>query len=151
LARALKKANPKVRIVGADPEGSILGGGTEVKSYHVEGIGYDFFPDVLDVGLVDTWVKTTDAPSFAWARRAIREEGLLCGGSSGTALHAFEAMSNTIPAGSTCVILLPDGIRNYMTKMMDNGWLDAYGFASAKQAVPRDAAEALARAGVRAP
>lgn len=143
LARGLKKANPKVRIVGADPEGSILGGGTEVHSYHVEGIGYDFFPDVLDVKLVDEWVKTTDAPSFEWARRAIREEGLLCGGSSGTALAAFASVAPRIPAGSTCVVLLPDGIRNYMTKMMDNAWLESFGFRSAVTPVPTVAAEAL--------
>lgn len=143
VARGLKKVNPKVRIVGADPEGSILGGGTEVHSYHVEGIGYDFFPDVLDVKLVDEWVKTTDAPSFAWARRAIREEGLLCGGSSGTALMAFDAVAARIPAGSTCVVLLPDGIRNYMTKMMDNAWLDAHGFGNAKTPVSTLAADAL--------
>lgn len=146
VARALKTRDPKVRVVGADPLGSILGGGTDVGSYLVEGIGYDFVPDVLDRALVDEWVKTTDGPSFEWARRAIREEGLLCGGSSGTALYAMAQVVARIPKGATCVVLLPDGIRNYMTKMMDNDWLEARGFSVAKFPVPTEAARALNRA-----
>jgi cystathionine beta-synthase len=143
IAKAFREINPRVRVVGADPVGSILGGGTEVGTYHVEGIGYDFVPDVLDRSLITEWVKTTDAPSFEWARRAIREEGLLCGGSSGTALMAFAQVAPTLPAGSKCVVLLPDGIRNYMTKMMDNDWLMKLGFQNAAKSVSRAAAEAL--------
>lgn len=77
IAKRLKEFNPAIKIIGADPEGSILGGGTEVKSYHVEGIGYDFFPDVLDNTLIDAYIKTNDADSFRTARRLIKEEGLL--------------------------------------------------------------------------
>ncbi|HVL38916.1 MAG TPA: pyridoxal-phosphate dependent enzyme, partial [Fimbriimonadaceae bacterium] len=86
--KRLKEEIPGIRIVGADPVGSILGGGDEVCPYKVEGIGYDFFPDVLDNSVVDEYVKTRDAESFALARRLIREEGLLVGGSSGSALFA---------------------------------------------------------------
>jgi cystathionine beta-synthase len=144
-ARGLRKINPKIKIIGVDPEGSILGGGTHVGSYLVEGIGYDFVPDVLDRGIVDEWVKTTDGPSFEWARKAIREEGLLCGGSSGTALYAFAQIAAKVPAGSKCVIVLPDGIRNYMTKMMDNEWLAKAGFHSACLPVPTSAAKLLGK------
>ena len=143
VARKLKALNPGVRIVGADPEGSILGGGTHVSSYHVEGIGYDFFPDVLNTKLVDTWVKTTDLASFTWARRAIAEEGFLCGGSSGSALMALAEVAPSIPAGSRVVVLLPDGIRNYMSKFMDSRWLAEQGFSEAGKKVPTFAAEIL--------
>lgn len=143
VARKLKSLKPDILVIGADPEGSILGGGSEVKSYHVEGIGYDFFPDVLDVKLVDRWVKTTDLPSFTWARRAIAEEGFLCGGSSGTALSALAAAAKDIPKGAKVVVLLPDGIRNYMSKFMDSNWLDKNGFAAAAAQVPTFAAQLL--------
>ena len=80
VAKKLKEEIPKIKIVGADPEGSILGGGEEVSSYLVEGIGYDFIPDVLDNSLIDEYIKTKDEESFIMARRLIKEEGLLCGG-----------------------------------------------------------------------
>ncbi|NBQ53152.1 MAG: pyridoxal-phosphate dependent enzyme, partial [Proteobacteria bacterium] len=86
VARKLKEANPNCIVVGADPVGSILAGGDHIASYKVEGIGYDFIPDVLDRSLVDIWVKTNDQESFTVARRLIREEGLLCGGSCGSAM-----------------------------------------------------------------
>ena len=123
VAKKFKELKPECKIIGVDPVGSLLGGGTEVSNYHVEGIGYDFFPKVLDLSLIDEWVKTTDGPSFLMARRAIREEGLLCGGSSGSALCGVEAIINSVPAKSTLVVVLADGIRNYMSKMMDNEWL----------------------------
>ncbi|WP_186647638.1 pyridoxal-phosphate dependent enzyme [Fluviispira vulneris] len=132
IARRFKELKPSCQIVGCDPVGSILGGGTEVGTYQVEGIGYDFFPKVLDCNLIDKWIKTTDEPSFVWARRAIREEGFLCGGSSGTALYGVNAIIETVPKGSKIVVILPDGIRNYMTKLMDNEWLSKLNF---KQAV----------------
>jgi len=130
IAKKFKELKPSCKIIGCDPVGSILGGG-EVGTYHVEGIGYDFFPKALDVSLVDQWVKTTDAPSFKWARRAIREEGFLCGGSSGTALYGVNEIIDQVPSGSKIVVILPDGIRNYMTKMMDNEWLTQLNFKEA--------------------
>jgi len=123
VARKLKEANPDCIIVGADPVGSILAGGTDVGTYKVEGIGYDFIPDVLDRDLVDVWVKTSDGPSFTLARRLIKEEGLLCGGSSGSALFAALQEAPKLPEGSTCVVVLADGVRNYMTKFVDDKWM----------------------------
>ena len=84
IAKYLKQKNPNIEIVGADPYGSILGGGDDIHPYKVEGIGYDFFPDVLDNSLVDKYIKVNDENSFDMARQLIKKEGLLCGGSSGT-------------------------------------------------------------------
>jgi cystathionine beta-synthase len=133
VARRLKAVNPDCIIVGADPVGSILGGGTEVSTYKVEGIGYDFIPDVLDRSLVDEWVKTSDQPSFLLARRLIREEGLLVGGSSGSAMYAALQAAPRLREGQTCVVVLPDGVRNYMTKFVDDKWMRDNGFFQAKR------------------
>ena len=122
-AKRIKEACPKCIVVGADPEGSILAGGNEVGSYKVEGIGYDFIPEVLDSNYIDTWVKTRDRQSFLLARRLIREEGLLCGGSSGAAMFAALRQAEKLPAGANCVVILPDGVRNYMTKFLDDNWM----------------------------
>jgi len=123
VARRIKEACPHAIVVGADPEGSILGGGSEISSYKVEGIGYDFIPDVLDQKLVDQWVKTNDRDSFQLARRLIREEGFLCGGSSGSAMAALLEAAPRLKKGQNCVVILPDGVRNYMTKFVDDKWL----------------------------
>lgn len=131
VGKKFKEVKPSCVIVGADPEGSILSGGNEVASYHVEGIGYDFFPQVFNRHLVDKWVRVSDENTFTYARRAIREEGILCGGSSGTALYATSRIVEEAPAGSKVVVILADGIRNYMTKMMDNDWLTKNGFKKA--------------------
>ena len=123
VAKKLKEKLPNVKIVGADPEGSILAGGDHVSSYKVEGIGYDFIPDVLDRALVDSWIKTKDRQSFQLARRLIKEEGLLCGGSSGSALYAALKEAQKLKKGQNCVVILPDGVRNYMTKFVDDKWM----------------------------
>lgn len=99
IAKRLKEYNPEIKIIGADPEGSILGGGTEIKSYAVEGIGYDFFPNVLDNRLIDKYIKTNDHNSFHTARDLIREEGLLVGGSSGAAMWAALQAARTLGKG----------------------------------------------------
>jgi cystathionine beta-synthase len=129
VARRVKESCPHAVIVGADPEGSILGGGTKIHSYKVEGIGYDFIPEVLDLKLVDQWVKTNDKRSFELGRRLIREEGLLCGGSSGSAMMATLEAARKLKKGQRCVVILPDGIRNYMTKFVDQQWMKQEGFA----------------------
>jgi cystathionine beta-synthase len=128
VAKRLKEANPKCEVVGVDPVGSILGGGEAIGSYMVEGIGYDFIPDVLDRQLVDTWVKTRDRESFQIARRLIREEGLLVGGSSGSTMFGALQEAKRLKKGQNCVVVLSDGIRNYMTKFVDNGWMKNNGF-----------------------
>lgn len=123
VAKRIKQACPNCIVVGADPVGSILAGDGPIGTYKVEGIGYDFIPDVLERELVDTWVKTNDRQSFLLARRLIREEGLLVGGSSGSALYAALQEGAKLQANANCVVLLPDGVRNYMTKFIDDKWM----------------------------
>ncbi|WP_131775170.1 pyridoxal-phosphate dependent enzyme [Legionella cincinnatiensis] len=128
IAKRLKEYNPSIKIIGVDPEGSILGGGTEIKSYHVEGIGYDFFPDVLDNQLIDKYIKINDANSFQTARELMREEGLLVGGSSGAAMWAALQAAKSLSKGQQCLVILPDSIRNYMSKFANDEWMKAQGF-----------------------
>ena len=128
VAKRLKEENPNIIIIGADPVGSILGGGDKIEPYLVEGIGYDFFPDVLDNNLVDEYVKTTDEESFQMARKLIKEEGLLCGGSCGSAMVAAIQSAKKLDKGEKCLVILPDGIRNYMTKFPNDEWMTAKGF-----------------------
>ena len=123
VARRIKERLPNCQIVGVDPIGSILAGPGPIHSYKVEGIGYDFIPDVFDRSLVDTWVKTADRESFQLARRLISEEGLLCGGSSGAVMYAALREAKNLAKGQNCVVLLPDGVRNYMTKFIDDKWM----------------------------
>ena len=125
LARGLRKHNPAVKIIAADPHGSILALPESLNQphvnefYRVEGIGYDFVPDVLDQGAVDHWYKTDDRESFAYARRLIAEEGLLVGGSSGSAVAAMvEGVRELgLGKGDVVVVILPDSIRSYLSKV----------------------------------
>jgi cysteine synthase A len=133
VARRLKEEIPDIVIVGADPYGSILGGGDEIHSYLVEGIGYDFFPEVLDNSLVDRYVKTADRESFLAARQLIREEGLLVGGSSGSVLVAALQAAADLKQGQNCLCIFPDSLRNYMTKFLSDDWMREHGFFDKEQ------------------
>ena len=128
IAKRLKEYNPNIKIIGADPVGSILGGGDEVQPYQVEGIGYDFFPEVLDNDLIDQYIKTNDKESFVMARRLISQEGMLVGGSSGAAMVAALQAAQQLQSGEKCLVILPDSIRNYMSKFADDAWMKAEGF-----------------------
>lgn len=133
LARGIRKHSKDVKIVAADPQGSILALPEALnvdhanEGYKVEGIGYDFIPDVLDREIVDKWYKTDDRESFQLARRLIAEEGLLVGGSSGSAMAAaIRAVKDLgLGKGDTVVVILPDSIRSYLSKFADDDWLAA--------------------------
>lgn len=128
IARRVKQDIPGVRVVGVDPVGSILAGPAAIGSYKVEGIGYDFIPDVLDRDIVDEWVKTEDRESFLMARRLIRKEGMLVGGSTGSAVWAAVQMAKKYGPNKRVVTLAPDSVRNYMTKFLDDAWMRSNGF-----------------------
>ena len=128
IAKRLKEEMPAIKVIGADPEGSIIGGGDKVSSYLVEGIGYDFIPDVLDNSLIDEYIKTKDEESFIMARRLIKEEGLLCGGSCGATMVAALRAASKLKNGQNCLVILADGIRNYMTKFPNDSWMEENGF-----------------------
>ena len=126
-AQFLKEQNPKITIVGADPAGSILSGDTP-KAYKVEGIGEDFIPKTFNRQLVDEMVRVTDEESFLTARRLAREEGILAGGSSGTALAAALKFAQRLGQPKYIVVLLPDTGRNYITKIYSDPWMIENGF-----------------------
>lgn len=125
ISKGLKKHNSAVKVIAADPQGSILALPAslnvehENEPYKVEGIGYDFIPQVLDQSAVDKWYKTDDKESFQYARRLIAEEGLLVGGSSGSAIAALVKahQDNQLSKDDIVVVVCPDSIRSYLTKV----------------------------------
>ncbi|GFO11076.1 cystathionine beta-synthase, partial [Plakobranchus ocellatus] len=140
LSRKIKMKCPNCKIVGVDPYGSILAqpeamNKSEVSFYEVEGIGYDFVPTVLSRDLIDKWYKSSDRESFLMARRLIREEGLLCGGSSGSAMYcAVQAAKDAgLKKGQRVVVILPDSIRNYMSKFLSDDWMSQRDFLELEQ------------------
>ncbi|EGD94703.1 Cystathionine beta-synthase [Trichophyton interdigitale] len=145
IARGLKKHNSSVKVIATDPHGSILAVPEPLNQEHlnepykVEGIGYDFIPDVLDREIVDKWYKTGDRESFKYARQLIAEEGLLVGGSSGSAIDglAQAARDGQIGKDDVVVVVLPDSIRSYLTKFADDDWLAANNLLPATAEVPQ--------------
>ena len=126
LAKRLKEFYNTIEVIGVDPYGSILGGGTEIYPYKVEGIGYDFFPDVLNNDLIDKYIKVNDKNSFKTAKELIKKEGLLIGGSSGTAVYGAIKEAKKLKANQKCLIILPDSIRNYLSKFVDDEWMNKH-------------------------
>jgi cystathionine beta-synthase len=125
--RYLKEKNPEVAIVGADPEGSLYTG-AEAKPYLVEGIGEDFIPQTFDPDIVDRWVTVSDRESFLTARRLTRDEGLLVGGSCGTAMFAALEVGRELGTEDIVVVILPDSGRSYLSKLYNDSWMLQYGF-----------------------
>jgi len=128
-ARYLKQQNPMVRVIGADPVGSILKDYFHTKkigpfkTYKVEGIGEDFLPSTLDFSVIDDIVQVSDAQSLNMARRLAREEGILAGGSSGTALHVALQVARQAKQGDLVVVLVPDTGERYLSKVHSDEWM----------------------------
>src|SRR5437899_7202146 len=123
VARYLKERNPDIKIVGADPEGSVLSGGSP-RPWKVEGIGEDFVPKTFNGQLVDDWVRVSDAESFHTARELARREGMLLGGSTGTSVAAALRYARRLTgSGHLVVALAADTGRNYLSKLFDDRWL----------------------------
>ena len=127
VGRYLKSRDPAVQIVGADPAGSVYSGGSG-RPYLVEGIGEDFWPSTYDPSLVDRVVPVTDEDSFLMARRVTREEGLLIGGSGGTAVAAALELGRELGPDDLVVVLIPDSGRGYLSRVFDEEWMAGYGF-----------------------
>ena len=129
IGRYLKEQNPEVIVVGADPVGSIFTAASDdqVHPYLVEGVGEDFWPKAFDTTIVDEWERISDAEAFAMTRRLVREEGILAGGSGGMAL-AGALRAAVRHADLLVVVHVPDGGRNYLSKIFDDSWMRARGF-----------------------
>ena len=125
--RYLKERKPDLMVVGADPEGSLFSG-DEARPYLVEGIGEDFWPETFDPTVVDRYVRVSDRDSFITARAITRQEGILVGGSAGTAVFAALTVARELPTDTLIVVILPDSGRNYLSKLYSESWMLQYGF-----------------------
>src|ERR1700716_3123732 len=141
--RFLKEQRPSMQIVGADPEGSIYSG--EIHPYVVEGGGEDFYPQTMDLSLVDRIVQVSDKHSFVAARRLAREEGILVGGSAGLAMHAALTVAAELGPDDVIVVVLPDTGRNYLSKFFSDEWMRQNGYVD--RIAPARVREVLHHAG----
>ena len=130
MGRYLKERNPEIQVIGADPEGSVYSGG-QGRPYLVEGIGEDFWPETYDRDVADRVVMVSDRDSFLAARRLTREEGILAGGSCGTAVWAAIEVGRELGPDAVIVVILPDSGRGYLSKVYDDGWMADHGFLRA--------------------
>ena len=136
ISKYLKEQNPDILIVGADPEGSLYTG-DRARPYKVEGIGEDFMPGTMDMNAVDEWVTVTDRESFDTARRITREEGILVGGSGGTAMYAALKVAQRMDEGKVILTILPDTGRGYLSKVYNDDWMRENGFLDRLQVSAR--------------
>jgi len=151
VGRYLKEQDPAIQVVGTDPPGSIYTDPDDIHSYLVEGIGEDFWPSTFDTAVVDRWIQVEDRDSFLLANRLAREEGILAGGSCGTALHGALQVARELGEGRRVLCLLPDSGRGYISKVFNPEWLLERGMIDEKEAArlaPNTAHELLAAAGV---
>lgn len=147
VGRYLKERNPDVKVIGADPEGSVLSGDSP-KPWKVEGIGEDYVPKTLNSQMVDDWVRVSDAESFHVARNVAKLEGILVGGSCGTALAAAMRYAQRLTASDLIVVLCPDTGRNYLSKMYNDEWMAANHLEWTPE-VPHTVGDLLRRRGER--
>ncbi|HLZ48910.1 MAG TPA: cysteine synthase, partial [Candidatus Limnocylindria bacterium] len=124
--RYLKEQNAAIQLVGADPDGSIYTG--DVHPYKTEGIGEDFWPGTFDPKIIDRWVRVTDRDTFLTARRITREEGILAGVSSGTAMFAALTVAKELDESALVVVILPDSGKSYLSKLYNDEWMRQNGF-----------------------
>ena len=141
IGRYLKEQNPDVRIIAADPEGSVYSGGSG-RPYLVEGVGEDFWPTTYDPSLVDRTIAVSDRDSFLMARRVTREEGLLIGGSCGTAVQAALTVAEECGPDDLVVVLLPDSGRGYLSSVFNDDWMASFGFVSSEGSIVGDVLDA---------
>jgi cystathionine beta-synthase len=127
VGKYLKERNPNIKVVGADPEGSVLSGGTP-GAWKVEGIGEDYVPKTFNSQVVDDWVRVSDKESFVMARKIARLEGLLIGGSCGTCAVAGIKYAERLTPNDLMVIIMPDTGRNYLSKLYNDDWMRENGY-----------------------
>jgi cystathionine beta-synthase len=139
VGRYFKERKPELLIVGADPEGSIYTAEneSELHPYFVEGIGKDTWPETMDPTVVDEWVRVSDRDSFQTARRLAREEGLLGGGSAGTAVWAALQIARRLGSDARILAMLPDSGRSYLSKFLDDNWMLEHGFLERESPTPK--------------